>query len=147
MAELSPQQRAEKSAAAMWASDAASKHIGIEVVAVAPGEATCTLEVRAHNCNGHGNCHGGYIFTLADTAFAFACNTYNQTTVAQHNTISYVTPGRQGDVLTARAVEVSRTGRSGIYDVTVTNQENVTIAVFRGCSRTIKGQLFEETSK
>ncbi len=128
----------------MWKEDAASKFLGIEIEAIAPGEATCTFTVEKHHCNGHGMCHGGYIFTLADTAFAFACNTYNQSAVAQHNTISYVAPGKLEDTLTATAVEVSRSGRSGIYDVTVTNGNGESIALFRGCSRTVQGQLFDE---
>ena len=103
-----------------------------------------SLVVQDHHVNGHDICHGGIIFTLADSAFAFACNSRNQNTVAQHNSITYISPSKLGDTLTADAKEVSLSGRSGIYDVTVTNQNNDVIAEFRGCSRAIRGQLFEE---
>ena len=102
-----------------------------------------TFKVEAHHTNGHEICHGGYIFTLADTAFAFACNSYNQVCVAQQNSITYIKPGHNGDLLTATATEISRAGRSGVYDVLVSNQQGDTIALFRGLSRTLKGQLFE----
>jgi acyl-CoA thioesterase len=97
--------------------------------------------VRPEMSNGHGTCHGGYTFLLADSAFAFACNGYNQRTVGQHAAITYLAPGRLGDRLTATAREVSRQGRSGVYDVRVTNQDGVQIAEFRGHSRTVKGSL------
>jgi acyl-CoA thioesterase len=100
------------------------------------------MTVREDHCNGHGICHGGITFTLADSAFAFACNSRNQSTVAQHNTISYLAPGQLGDRLKAEAREVALKGRSGIYDVTVTNQDDIVIAQFRGNSRAIKGTLF-----
>ena len=93
---------------------------------------------------GHGIAHGGYIFPLADSAFAFACNSYNQLAVAQQNQISYLAPGKAGERLHAAAREQSRTGRSGVYDVTVTGEDGRTIALFRGLSRTIKGHHFEE---
>ena len=141
---LSDQDRAERSAEAMWANDRASKFLGIELVSVGKGVAQMQMAVEAHHCNGHDICHGGFIFTLADSAFAFACNSYNQATVAQHNTITFVAAGQLGDMLTAKAKEVSKTGRNGIYDVDVTNQDDVLIASFRGCSRTIKGQNFPE---
>ncbi len=141
---MTPKERAEKSAAAMWDNDKASKWVGMAITNVDEGVATLELKVQDHHCNGHGICHGGVIFTLADSAFAFACNSRNQATVAQHNTISYIAPGQLGDTLVARAREVSLSGRSGIYDVTVTNQNNTTIAEFRGMSRAIKGQLFQE---
>ena len=147
MSEIDPQQRAERSAEAMWAQDRASTWFGMSAPTVTPGGATMTLLVRPEHCNGHGICHGGVIFALADSCFAFACNSYNQVTLAQHNTISYVAPGREGDTLTAEAREVSRSGRSGIYDVTVRGGDGTLVATFRGCSRTIKGQNFEETSE
>jgi len=103
-----------------------------------------SLLVAQHHTNGHDICHGGFIFTLADTAFAFACNSYNQVTVAQHNLISFIAPGKLGDTLTADCVELSRSGRSGTYDVSVKNQHDELIALFRGHSRTLKGQLFDE---
>ena len=141
---MTPTERAQKSAAAMWADDNASPWFGMELVEVAEGCATLALTVEPHHANGHGICHGGVTFSLADSAFAFACNSRNQNTVAQSNTITYVAPGRIGDRLTATAREISLTGRSGIYDVTVTNQDGTVIAEFRGNSRAIKGQLFEE---
>ena len=136
--------RAEKSAAAMWADDQASKWAGMGIERVDEGSAALALTVEAHHCNGHGICHGGVIFMLADSAFAFACNSRNQVTVAQHNMISFIAPGQQGDRLTAMATEISLTGRSGIYDVRVTNQDGVVIAEMRGMSRAIKGALFDE---
>ena len=141
---MSPKERAEKSAAAMWADDHASKWAGMEITHVDEGAATLELTVTQHHCNGHGICHGGVTFMLADSAFAFACNSRNQATVAQSNSITYTAPGRLGDRLTADAREVSLTGRSGIYDVTVKNQDDLVIAEFRGLSRAIKGHLFEE---
>lgn len=144
MAEMTAQERAEKSADAMWGPDRASQFLGMQIVEIGEGVATLTMTVRPEFCNGHGICHGGLTFTLADSAFAFACNTRNQASVAQHNQISYLAPGREGDVLTAHAREVSLTGRSGLYDVTVTNQDAVVIAEFRGASRAIRGQLFDE---
>jgi acyl-CoA thioesterase len=141
---MTPQERAERSAVAMWAADDASKWLGAELDAVGPGTARMSMRVEKHHTNGHDICHGGFIFTLADSAFAFACNSYNRTTVAQQNSISFVAPGRLGDTLTAEAVEVAVSGRSGVYDVTVTNQDGAVIALMRGCSRTIKGVNFEE---
>ena len=141
---MTPDERAKKSAEAMWADDNASPWFGMEIVEVSEGNATLALTVEPHHANGHGICHGGVTFSLADSAFAFACNSRNQNTVAQSNTITYVAPGRIGDRLTATAREISLTGRSGIYDVTVTNQNGTVIAEFRGNSRAIKGQLFEE---
>lgn len=100
--------------------------------------------IRPEMVNGHAIAHGGYIFTLADSAFAFACNTYNKVTVAQQNQITYVSPGREAERLTAEAVEVSLTGRSGTYDVTVRGEDGRVVALMRGLSRTIKGQTFPE---
>lgn len=141
---LTDQERADLSAAAMWDNDRASKFLGIELVSVGKGIAEMRLSVEARHCNGHDICHGGFIFTLADSTFAFACNSYNEATVAQHNTITFVTAGQLGDTLTAHAKEISKSGRNGIYDVDVTNQDGTLIASFRGCSRTIKGQNFLE---
>jgi acyl-CoA thioesterase len=140
---MTPEEIARKSAEAMWARDAASKWLGASLDAVGPGTATMSMTVQKHHTNGHDICHGGFIFTLADSAFAFACNSYNQVVVAQHNVISFIAPGALGDRLTADAKEVSRNGRSGLYDVRVTNQDDKLIALFRGASRAIKGQHFE----
>lgn len=141
---MTPKERAEKAAAIMWENDRASPWIGMRLDTIDEGRSKMSLVVQDHHVNGHDICHGGIIFTLADSAFAFACNSRNQNTVAQHNSITYISPGKLGDTLTADAKEVSLSGRSGIYDVTVTNQNNDIIAEFRGCSRAIRGQLFEE---
>ena len=141
---MTPQDRAEKSAAVMWENDAASKWLGMTLDAVGPGTATLSFSIQDHHLNGHYICHGGYIFTLADSAFAFACNSYNQITVAQENQITFLSPGKRDERLTAHAVETAKTGRSGVYDVTVTAPDGRKVAVFRGLSRTIKGQHFEE---
>lgn len=143
---MTPQTRAEKSAAAMWANDAASKWLGMSLDHVGPGTAVISFEVGPQHLNGHAICHGGYIFTLADSAFAFACNSYNRLVVAQQNTITYLSPAKQGERLTAKAREVSLTGRSGLYDVSVTAPDGRVVAEFRGGSRQIKGQHFEETT-
>ncbi len=141
---LSPEARAEACASAMWDEDNASRHLGMELLAVAPGEATLSMAITEAMTNGHGTCHGGYIFTLADSAFAFACNSYNRRTVAQHCSVTYIAPAFKGDLLTATAREVSRRGRGGIYDIAITNQQGEQIAEFRGHSRTIKGTLLPE---
>ncbi|CUX56965.1 hydroxyphenylacetyl-CoA thioesterase PaaI [Rhizobium oryzihabitans] len=143
-ASLSPQALAEACAKAMWDDDNATRHLGMELLAVAPGEATITMTIAETMTNGHGTCHGGYIFTLADSAFAFACNTYNQRTVAQHCSVTYIAPAFKGDRLTATAREVSRRGRAGIYDIRITNQEGEHVAEFRGHSRTVKGTHLPE---
>lgn len=147
MSKLNAQQTAERCAEALWENDAASKGLGIVLERVSPGQAEASLMVEGRHLNGHGICHGGFIFTLADMAFAFACNTYNQAAVAQQNSITFVKSGRSGAKLTAYAKEVSRQGRSGVYDVTVMDNEGVTIALFRGHSRTIKGTLFDEAEQ
>ena len=141
---MTPKERAKKSAEAMWKDDRASQWFGMEIVEVDEGRAVLRMTVAPEHCNGHGSCHGGVTFSLADSAFAFACNSRNQSTVAQHNIISYLAPGKEGDVLTAVAEETDLSGRSGIYDVTVTNQDGRKIASFRGLSRTIAGTLFDE---
>jgi acyl-CoA thioesterase len=142
-----PQAMAEACAKVMWADDRASQGLGMVLERVAPGEATVSMSVREDMTNGHGICHGGFIFTLADSAFAFACNTYDQRTVAQHCAVTFLRPGRLGDRLIARAVERSRTGRSGIYDVTVADGAGEVVAEFRGHSRTISGSLLTPTSQ
>ncbi|TFL17699.1 hydroxyphenylacetyl-CoA thioesterase PaaI [Jannaschia formosa] len=140
---MTPEERAARAAAAMWASDEASKWLGMELGAVGEGHATLTLAVAPHHCNGHGTCHGGVIFALADSAFAFACNSRNLATVAQHAQVSFTAPARAGETLTAQAREVHQAGRNGIYDVRVTGPAG-TVAEFRGMSRQVRGQLFEE---
>ncbi|QDY99365.1 hydroxyphenylacetyl-CoA thioesterase PaaI [Nitratireductor mangrovi] len=141
---LSAEEIARRSADAMWARDDASKWLGASLDAVGPGTATLSMTVETHHTNGHDICHGGYIFTLADSAFAFACNSYNRIVVAQHNSITFIAPGRLGDRLTAEAREIARFGRSGIYDVRVSDQKGTLIAEFRGNSRMIDGTHFDD---
>ncbi|HKH33612.1 MAG TPA: hydroxyphenylacetyl-CoA thioesterase PaaI [Beijerinckiaceae bacterium] len=142
---LDRQALAEACARAMWAEDQASQGLGMKIERVRPGEAALTMPVAERMVNGHKICHGGFIFTLADSAFAFACNSYDERTVAQHCAVTFLAPARLGDLLTAHAVEVARSGRSGVYDITVTSQSGVVVAVFRGHSRTIKGSILEGT--
>jgi acyl-CoA thioesterase len=144
VSEKTPQELAKASAQAMWNDDSASQRLGMVLDHIAPGHATLSMTITKDMSNGHGNCHGGYMFTLADSAFAFACNSYNQMVVAQHCSVTYLAPGRIGDRLTATAREVSRKGRSGIYDVRLTNQDGAHIAEFRGHSRTVKGTHLPE---
>jgi acyl-CoA thioesterase len=139
VAQMSPQELAEASAQEMWNDDSASQRLGMSLDLIAPGRATLSMTVTEAMSNGHGNCHGGYIFILADSAFAFACNSYNDVVVGQHCSVSYLKPVRIGDRLTAAAREASRLGRSGIYDVRITNQDGAHVAEFRGHSRTVKG--------
>lgn len=140
MAELSPQQTAERVRDGMFATDRASKMLGMRVVEVGPGHSTLAMTVRDDMLNGHDICHGGLIATLADSAFAFACNSYDALTLASGFGIDFVAPGRLGDVLTARCHEVAKAGRTGVYDTEVTNQRGERVAVFRGRSHTIKGK-------
>src|SRR3954468_14749783 len=127
---LPPHAAARACADAMWQEDRASQGLGIEIVEIGPGRATLQMTVQPHMVNGHGIAHGGFIFTLADSAFAFACNSHNDRTVAAQGSISFIRPGKLGDIMLARASEVSRSGRSGIYDVRVTAGDTV-IAEFR----------------
>ena len=139
---LSPadaQALAERVAAGMFARDSASRGLGMRITKVAPGFAEVTMTVRHDMVNGHAICHGGFVFTLADSAFAFACNSYNANTVAAGAAIEFLAPSREGDVLTATARERTLVGRNGIYDIDVTNQTGETIALFRGKSTRIKG--------
>ena len=137
-ATLSPDDLARACADAMWKEDDASKSLGMEIVEVGPGRATLSMTVRPEMVNGQRIAHGGFIFTLADSAFAFACNSHNQRAVAAQGDITFLRPGKLGDRLVATAREISRSGRSGIYDVRVTSGDEV-IAEFRGHSRTIPG--------
>ncbi len=136
---MTDQEIAEACAKVMWNDDSASQRLDMALDQIGPGTATLSMEITKDMSNGHGNCHGGYIFTLADSAFAFACNSRNQVVVAQQNAITYINPGKIGDRLTAAAREVSLRGRSGIYDVKITNQNGDHIAEFRGHSRSVKG--------
>ena len=129
---------------AMWRDDASSQGLGMRLEHVAPGQARLSFTVRGDMVNGHKICHGGYIFTLADSAFAFACNTYNQRTVAQHCSVTFLAPAYLGERLTATASETSKQGRGGIYDIDVVNEKGERIAIFRGHSRTVKGSLLPQ---
>jgi acyl-CoA thioesterase len=135
---LSPDDLARACANAMWKDDSASSGLGMTIVDVGSGRATLTMTVQPHMVNGQRIAHGGFIFTLADSAFAFACNSHNEKAVAAQGDITFIKPGNLGDMLTATAREISRSGRSGIYDVRVTVGDEV-IAEFRGHSRTIGG--------
>lgn len=136
----SAQDLALQAAAAMWAQDAASQALGMEILEIAPGTATLSMVITQTMLNGHGSAHGGFIYTLADSAFAFACNSHNERAVASHCSITYLRPGQAGKRLIATAKEISRIGRSGIYDVEVC-QEGEVIAQFRGHSRLIGGTV------
>ena len=140
MAEPSPQQIAELVRDAMLAGDHATKMLGMRIVEVAPGRAVIEMVVRQDMLNGHAICHGGLIATLADSTFAFACNAYNELSVASGFSIDLVAPARLGDLLTARCHEVSKSGRTGVYDTDVLNQRGERIAVFRGRSYTARGK-------
>jgi acyl-CoA thioesterase len=137
-ASLSPDDLARACAEAMWKDDDASQGLGMEIVEVRQGQATLSMTVMPHMVNGQRIAHGGFIFLLADSAFAFACNSHNQRAVAAQCDIAFLRPGRLGDRLVAVAREISRSGRSGIYDVRV-SVDDVVIAEFRGHSRAIGG--------
>ena len=137
---MNAQQVAEATRDAMWRDDRASKSLGMEVLAVGPGSATLAMTVRDDMLNGHDICHGGLITTLADSAFAFACNAYNEVTVAAGFDVNLIAAARLGDRLTAVAVEVAKAGRTGVYDITVNNQRGEAVAAFRGRSYTMKGK-------
>ncbi|MGA0608901.1 hydroxyphenylacetyl-CoA thioesterase PaaI [Caldimonas sp. KR1-144] len=138
--EPTPQQIADLVRERMHANDRATQALGMRIVSVTPGAATLEMTVREDMLNGHETCHGGLIASLADSAFAFGCNSYNELTVASGFSIDLMAPARLGDVLTARCAEVSKAGRTGVYDVEVSNQRGERIAVFRGRSYTIKGK-------
>ena len=142
-AKLSPDEIARACADAMWAEDDASSGLGMEIVEVTSGQATLAMTVQPHMVNGQRIAHGGFIFLLADSTFAFACNSRNARAVAAQCDIAFIKPGQLGDRLVATAREISRSGRSGIYDIRVTANE-VVIAEFRGHSRTIGGTWLPE---
>ncbi len=140
------QRLAERVADGMFVNDRASRGLGMQIASVAPGRAEMTMTVREDMLNGHAMCHGGFIFLLADSTFAFACNSYNRNTVAQGCSIDYLAPAHLGDVLHATGVERSRTGRTGVYDIEVRNQHGKTVALFRGKSYRIDGHVVDETA-
>ena len=131
---------AARVAAAMWAEDTASAGLGMRLVAVGEGTARLEMSVRDDMVNGHGIAHGGFVFSLADSAFAFACNSYNELTVASGFSADFVAPALLGDVLTARCSEVAKAGRTVVYDAEVAYQRGERVAVFRGRSYTVKGK-------
>ena len=139
-----PQALAEATANSMYARDHATQALGIKIVAIKPGVASMQMVVQQKMLNGHQTCHGGYIFTLADSTFAFACNSYNIQAVAAGCSIEYLAPAYEHDVLTAQAQEQSRTGRTGIYDVAVMNQDGKKIALFRGKSHQLKDAVIQK---
>ena len=134
---------AERVAARMFESDHASRGLGMRIESVGPGRAEMTMTVRDDMVNGHAICHGGFIFLLADSTFAFACNSHDRNTVAQGCTIDYLAPAHEGDVLRAIGIERSRKGRTGVYDIEVRNQNGATVALFRGKSYRIDGHVLD----
>jgi len=132
---------AELAGKTMYERDPASQALGMTLAAIRPGYARMRMRVRDDMLNGHGTCHGGYIFMLADSAFAFACNSHNFNTVGAGCTIDYLAPGRVGDVLVAEAVEQALAGKTGVYDVVVTDQDGRKVALFRGKSHRVAGHV------
>ena len=140
-AQLDAQALAELAGRTMYERDPATRGLGIELAQIRPGYARMTMTVRADMLNGHQSCHGGFIFLLADSAFAFACNSHNLVTVGAGCTIDYVAPGRLGDVLSAEGVEQVVAGKTGVYDITVRNQDGRIVALFRGKSHRVAGHV------
>jgi acyl-CoA thioesterase len=140
---MTPQDRARRCADLMWEGDNASRALGMRITAVGPGTATVEMTVREDMVNGHGIGHGGLTFALADSAFAFACNSYNRRTVAQACEIRFLAPTRLGDLLTATAVEREREDRDGVYDIVVHDADTV-VAEFIGRSKEVRGTFFDE---
>ena len=138
-----PQALAELAGKTMYERDPASQTLGMTLDAIRPGYARMRMRVRDDMLNGHGTCHGGYIFMLADSAFAFACNSHNFNTVGAGCTIDYLAPGRAGDVLVAEAVEQALSGKTGVYDVVVTDQDGRKVALFRGKSHRVAGHVVD----
>jgi acyl-CoA thioesterase len=138
---LDPQALAQSVGEVMWSRDRATNALGMQLERIQPGEALMSMLVRDDMVNGHHMCHGGLIFTLADSAFAYACNSYNLNTVASACHIDFLAPAKQGETLQAHAVERSRSGRTGVYDVTVSTHSGTTVALFRGKSYRISGEV------
>ena len=136
-----PNDLAAATARAMWERDRTAQALGMQIIAIRAGNASLSMPVREDMVNGHHICHGGMIFTLADTAFAYACNSYNQNTVASACQIDFIAPAQEGETLEAEATERSATGRTGVYDVTVRTSEGKIIALFRGKSHRIGGEV------
>jgi acyl-CoA thioesterase len=145
-ATMSPDALAAEVARRMWDGDRATQALGMELQEVRAGYARIQMPVRRDMTNGHGICHGGFMFLLADSTFAFACNSHNQRAVAASAEIHFIAAAHEGDVLTAEGIEQHLAGRSGVYDMRVTDQSGRLIALFRGKSATIKGQFVEPPS-
>jgi acyl-CoA thioesterase len=141
-----PQATAEAVREEMYGRDRAAQALGITVEAIEPGAATCRMAVRQDMLNGHATCHGGFVFTLADTAFAYACNACNRTTVALDCHITFVAPACEGNVLTATAREQTRGGRTGVYDVEVRRADGTKVALFRGQAYEVRGEIVSSAS-
>ena len=139
---MTPEEIAQKSADFLWADDIAAQEHGMRINSVGPGAASLSMTLTRSMTNGHRVGHGGFIFLLADTAFAYACNSYNQRCVAQHCSITFLKPAREGSRLTATARETRRVDRSGVYDISVIDDAGAPIAEFRGHSRTVSGSFF-----
>ncbi len=131
----------------MYARDRATRELGIRLVDVAPGRAVLSMKIRPHMVQGHASCHGGYIFTLADSAFAFSCNTRNEAMVGIGCSIDYIAPAFLGDILIASGIEMSRGKRNGHYDVRVENQHHELIALFHGRSYRVKGAVIQQENE
>jgi acyl-CoA thioesterase len=136
-----PQAMADAVTQAMWSRDRATQGLGMQILSVKHGYAMLAMPVRGNMVNGHHICHGGFMFILADSAFAYACNSYNQNTVASSCNIDFLAPAREGEVLEAEAVERSLSGRTGVYDITVRTRMGKTVALFRGKSYRVKGEV------
>lgn len=143
----SAQALAQETAQAMWARDRAAQALGMAIAEVKPGYARLTMRVRGDMVNGHNICHGGMIFSLADTAFAYACNSYNKNTVASACHIDFLAPAHEGEMLEAESIEQSQSGRTGVYDITVRNPSGKAIALFRGKSYRIQGEVIAGLQK
>jgi len=138
------QRTAERAARVLYEQDCASQSLGMRITRIAAGEAELTMQVRPDMTNGHHICHGGIVFALADSAFAFACNSYGDNTLAAAASIDFLAPAREGDTLTATARELWRGGRSGLYEIVVANQRGESVALFRGRSQRVAGRLVAE---
>ncbi|MCV6626000.1 MAG: hydroxyphenylacetyl-CoA thioesterase PaaI [Cellvibrionaceae bacterium] len=145
VAAMSPKELAMASAQTLFGRESAAQDLGIKIIAMDEGSCELSMTVQGRMLNGHASCHGGFIFALADTAFAYACNSRNHNTVAQGCSIEYLAPGFEGDVLKAVAEERSQAGRTGVYDITIYNQNNQQLALFRGKSYKIRGAVIPGT--
>lgn len=145
MTSIDEQERAQRSAEVLFASDHAARHLGIELKDIGPGRAQLQMRVLQNMLNGHASCHGGFLFTLGDAAFAFACNSFNQVAVASSASIEFLSPAYLDDLLTAEASMQYQGGRSGLYDVLISNERGERIALFRGRSQRLRDTLFDES--